>query len=269
MISPDTLERNSDGAMRYVTSLKGPLDGCRLEILYLPKGEMTTRLIDGNSGDEIEAMKLLIGTREDSSGEKTKLMRITRPQQAGIQLVWDGVSQTLQERQVDDLQDQLLKLSVWWLSQSFDCPVSTDDLTTFSQHDDRLSDLADELVTGREMEAFYGGRELVLHTGMSLQTYFDPSPKDGWILEMGMHDGEDYLGWIDGSVLIMDNEEIRFTIGGWTNKWDKDDLKNDMLALALRFLRVRVGAISTMHLEGKVDMEMAEINRRSRFWLEF
>ncbi len=267
-------ELNRDQAIRYVTDLKGPLDGCRFEALHLPHQQLMVKLTDDKEGGVLGAVTFMIGSV--SCGDK-KWMNLVPvdPETKGIVAVWDEGTGTEKLYRASH-KNELIMLSVWWLAERGFPKVVVGDLEFNQEEIDTIKCL---LVGESPMEAFYNGERLDLHDNLSLKascepvttTYADGETDGYWRVGIDLEEKDSYVGMLDGALHVMDDGKLKLVIGYWDSVWQEDDLRTDMLALVIRFLgnRFKNAELSVMYQEKTLGMEMADVAGRTEFWLGF
>ena len=272
-------EISREGAERYVTTLRGPLDGCRFESLYWPDGKMKVSLLNGD-GEAVARVEMQVDSIQEL-GEEYLLMKPSEDEIETSDMVWDGSDLSLVE---GSHRGELLSLAAWWLTSNVAPIVSLGgSLKKFKRGGDWMRLLESQVLGESQMEAFYGGDLVPLHDGLWVQStcvkvYAELMPgqevvkqvkDDYWRVETLMSDDNGYVGMIQGSVFLIANGDHRLVIDYWESNWESDDLKPDLLALVLRFMMSKFDNIKIVQDPMVIEVDEEEVSERTSFWLGF
>lgn len=264
------METNSDGALRYVSALKGDMDGCQLEVLKMvDQQELIVRIVDDSNGGLIESAKYKLGIRQNSDGKIIgTIMRHLSTEQPGLETSINMDTFELSETNIG-FQKEINHLAAWWLLETGAeavCfggdsePRTAADLV--GTYESRLDE--------SPMEKFYSGESVVLRNGLTLDAVFDSTPAQNWLIELAIHNGTDFIGVIAGSVDFFNEDILRFNIAEWTNLSEENpSVKTDVLALALRLIENRIGKVEVVYNGKFVEIPEDFIDYKTRPLLGF
>lgn len=273
-------ELNKDGAEKYVVSLRGPLDGMRFDVLYLPDGEMVAKLIDEKDSHEVEALKMKTEIYETNEGFTGLKVMSVGNNSRGVVLVWDEEVEPLTNRYERGTKleltglgytDELYYLTAWWLIQNRTMEVNVNDWIRIRKGDAGLQSLESLFLGESQMEAFYGGDEVALSDGLTLKVDCDKRPDDSFDLAVSIRDEEDMLAWIEGVVTRNREGVYQLVVDEWVNNWEGDDrnIELDLLAFCSRYMEFKFFDYEIFNQGFEVELNQQAISERTAFWLGF
>lgn len=276
-------ECNPDGAVRYVTSMRESFDGLQFEVLLLPGGEILARMVDEEKGYEIQSMKLKASVVEEGM-EAEVYLKVEEESAGEFHLTWDdeldketnryepGTALGLYQ---ESFRKDLMRVVAWWMAETGIERINVNDEVWWSRGDEEDKLLVERIVGQSQMDAFYGGEEVVVHSGMSIQaTCSVANRNDIFFFEMVLREhgvevahlfGHTFTEFSDGS--------NRLIIAEWESNWDgeiPEIIKGDLLALAKRFLLTRFDQpLQIIHKETEIKISDEDMAKRTEFWLGF
>lgn len=292
-------ETNGDGAMKYVTSLRGSLDGMRFDVLMLPNGELMTKLIDDTSGDEIESLKTKMEVYRNEEGFNAIRIKPIGLNQSGTRLEWNEEIQVEKNRycpgtrlQLTGLgyRGELYYLSAWWLMEDLVKEVTIEGVAVFKKNDEGMVELLKTFLGESKMEAFYGGEEVQLSDGLVLKVecdkqvsesdpeLVDQKPSQYWQLAVTLRNENDYVAWLEGNVFLKDDGKYRLIINNWMYEVDEDKNEDgpidnetlpDLKAFCARYMKYKFFDFEIMRDEEILEIDEREVSERTGFWLGF
>lgn len=257
-----------EGVTKYVIDLGGSLDGCRFEVKHFPDNELEASLVDDDGGGSLATLTIRLGTRVSDTGEKMTVMKVVEEKDKPEILMWNSEDQATNEQKVSVKHD-LLCLSAWWLAErGFQIPLKPDGM---------VMERARSMLGESKMDKYYGGEKVELHSGVKLQLALEGDLSGGFWRVEGVMEGrvknqEDYVGWMDGSLHLLEDGTMRLMIRSWGSDWEEDDLRLDILALALRYLDNRFvmsRQFEVRYQDQTLDLPLDLLFEQTRFWLGF
>lgn len=260
-------ENLADGSRRDSFKLKGLLDGCQLEVIQLPDGELVVHLQDEQSGDNLVGMNLKLGRKvviKDGKEEVKTLVRVvSQPEARAKELVLDEETKELRESEVE-WKAVILKLTSWWLTQRGYSVV-------LEEKGEMLTRTEADWVAKTRLEALMAGEAVDLKQGLWAQISCSRTKDGHWILEAAMDNHETYVAWVAAALYVYADGQRRLFISDMISDWPKEDLKLDVLSLARFYLDKRVGELEDlemMYQEKPLEFDDEEIRKRCDYWLD-
>lgn len=267
-------EFGRDGSVFYNVELIGSYDGCRLDIVLYPNGEMLVEIDDERTKKSVDRMRLKTEMKTDDDGEIFVYVTPLGDEEMGETLYTeDGETWVGQESRRGDL----LHLSAWWLSENVSPIVNLNDRAVYEKDKGKMPMVVESMVGISRLSDFYEGVQVPLSDGSLVQTAFAIEDvgegKFGrtqiGLIKIDEEDKENELGFINGRLYKEKDGGMVLVVDRWESVDDYDHTM-DLLAFQLRFLQNTFPPTITVVFDDRlIMMDADEVSWRTSFWLGF
>lgn len=247
-------ERGPHGSKKYLSQLTGDLDGCRLEVEYLPDEQlMTLEICDDTSLSPTHKMRIAVEEKQTELGDEYLKMQILSS-----------------ERFAEDIEEvELLNLGAWFLAESTK-PIVLIGNGSVHELGQPIHENVASVIGESKMDQFYSGEVVALRDGLSVQVRVTETKTSG-LMEVETTVVKNTITAAKmRSFLYDDNSRNVVEVESWLNMDDDYNHLGDLMAFQMRFLMNNYrGEFDIRYQDREVTIKDEEVFKLTYFWLGF